>query len=151
MKIEKKLELIDALKGNIKSDLLKSRKDLEEQTKAIDIDEEDVIESEDLSHQSEAKDLQMVIQERIKLKENSLNSLEREEFSSVHESVDFGSIFMSDDVLYIVGVDHLRFSLDNQEIMPISINSPFFKQVRGLHKGDVVDFNGKKVKIEAIA
>ena len=151
MKIENKIELIDVLKSNIKNELIQSNKDLSEQTQAIDIDEEDVIESEDLSHQTEAKDLQIKIQERIKLKEFSLKTLDREEFVSEHSSVEFGSAFITDNVVYVVGVDHSRFTVNNQEIMPISINSPFFQKVRGLSRGSEVDFNGKKVKIEAIA
>lgn len=151
MKIENKREIITRLKANIENELVQSKKDLDAQTMAIDIDEEDVIESEDLSHQTEAKDLQVKIQERISLKQGALQTLQRSEFEEKHDKVDFGSVFMSDSVLYVVGVDHNRFQENNQEIMPISIDSPFFIKVRGFEEGSEVDFNGKKVRIDAIA
>lgn len=151
MTIENKSEIIEELKSNIELELKQSQIDLAEQSKAIDIDEEDVIESEDLSHSSEAKDVYMMIQEQIRLKESDINSLNRVEFSEKHNRVDFGSVFLSNEVCYVVGVDHKRFKNNNQEIMPISIESPFFKKVRGLEVGSEIEFNGEKVRIEALA
>ena len=124
--------------------------DLADQILAIDIDEDDVIESEDLSHQTEAQNLKIKIEARITDKQADLAFLTRPEFTKTFKSIELGAIFELLGVFYFVSVDQGRFSIDGYEIMPLSDQSPFFKIVKGKEVNDEITFNGEEVKIQSV-
>lgn len=99
----------------------------------------------------------MVQQELDKLEEQhaKLNGLQQElvrvPLDRVYEQVGFGALVITDKGSYFIAIGLGAVEVDGEACYAISLASPIGQVLKDKKVGDVVDFNGKWITIEAIA
>ena len=98
---------------------------------ASDIDEDDTIDPEDFSHQTEAKEMQLRLEEHLKEEEIKLSKLEK--------SIDNEKllrIIISDKTILLLGISIPKFEIDSKICIGISETAPIFQKINSLTIGD---------------
>lgn len=132
-----KEEIITALaqaQSNVLNDLQKAINVYES---ASDIDEDDTIDPEDFSHQTEAKDMQLRLEEKLKREENTLAILNKLKNKQV-QSVETGALVETDKYYFYIGVATHPLEINNKKVVGISQNAPIMTALKGKKIGEQV-------------
>lgn len=70
--------------------------------------------------------------------------------SYIHDSVQPGSVVVTDKEVFFVSVSIERFEVEGLEVFGLSTQSPLYQAMRGKEKGDKFSYKGRKYKIEDI-
>lgn len=115
-----------------------------------DIDEDDVIDPEDFSHQNEAKEMQLRYEQMlIQAKKNKefLLSIQNNKCNSIK----VGALIETDELYIFIGVSIPQFELNNKNVISISDKAPIFKDLKDKKIGDVISISTYENKINSIS
>lgn len=66
------------------------------------------------------------------------------------DSVEQGAVISFNNRHFVVAVSTKRFSLEGQDFMGISLDSPLFRKINGLAEGDTFELNGAELELEEV-
>ncbi len=135
---ENKIRLILELKENVKS-----------AHSAVDIDESDTIDPEDLSHQFEGGEMEHLFEEQLRRAEEDLLHLKQIDISP-KESVQSGSVVFTQTFNFIIGIPSMPFQFDKKQFVGVSTESAIFIQMKGKQQGDVFTHASNSYTIKEI-
>lgn len=114
-----------------------------------DIDEGDVIEPEDFSHQSEAKDMQLRYEQMlIQAKKNKEFLLSIQDIRC--DSIQVGALIETNELYVFIGISLPQFKLNNKNVISISEQAPIYKDLKDKKVGDVITIASNETKIISI-
>ena len=90
----------------------------------IDIDDNDTIDPEDLSHQSESNELLALFKRQLEKSKTDLNFLQKVDCSP-HDSIQAGTIVETDAFNFFIGHTFPPINWENGRLIGISLDSPF--------------------------
>lgn len=109
-----------------------------------DLDEEDTMDPDDFSHQSESKDMQLRFEQHLKEENQKLKVLQSE--------LDEGNSLQfieSENYIILLGLSIPLFKY-NKSIIGISEDAPIYSSLRKLTKGDELKLGNTTEKVEDI-
>ena len=136
--IEEQQKVIDNLKQSV-----------ERYKTASDIDEDDTLDPEDLSQQTQAKDMQLRYEKMLSDAKNSMNFL-NDELANSHEKIENGSLVETNEKWLFVGISVPVFNIDGKDVISFSDDAPIFKNLNGKNVGDEITIGENKLKILSI-
>ncbi len=116
---------------------------------SADIDENAKLEIDDFAHQSQSMQSATNLAERLSADYEKL-----EEFMQIsedpHHIIEEGSLVVTNQFIFYIGLALQPFELDAYEIVAISDDAPIFQAMKGKSKGDNFEFNGTTYTIEEV-
>lgn len=100
-----------------------------------DIDEGNTIDPEDLSHQQEAKQMQLLLEERIKTEKNAIQKIENFK-KTLLENIQEGALLETNLSYFYIGLSLNTFEYNKKEVYCISTDSPLAKSLFQKKVGD---------------
>lgn len=116
---------------------------------ASDLEENSTSDPEDLSHQTEAKDMQLRYEKMLRDAKNSLSFLEGE-LKETHTEIEDGVLISTDKNYLFVGISVSVFEFDGKEVISFSDDAPVFKEIRNKKAGDQIKFGDQNLEILSI-
>lgn len=114
-----------------------------------DIDEDDTIDPEDLSHQAEAKDMQLRLQQKLNSELNSLNFLKLFK-DKESDKVENGALLETEKHYIYVGISMHPLKVYDKEILCVSERAPIIASLRNKKQGDEIALGDQSFKILSI-
>jgi hypothetical protein len=144
-------------KQRIKEQLIKKQsiilKELKEQTDTlhtmVDIDESDVIDPEDFSHQYESQEMEQMIKAQLNRATRGMETLNSLDISE-KDTVETGAIIETESLSFFIGYPTIPFESEGKRIVGISVKSPIYGLMKGKKKGDSFNYSGKEYTITNI-
>lgn len=112
----------------------------------VDVDESDTIDPEDLSHQSESLQSEQLFKQQLSKARQDLKLIESIDFS-LKRFVEPGAFIQTEKFNFLVACATTPFDFDGFHITGISVDSPIYKEMKGLTKGAQFDLSGNKYQI----
>ncbi len=116
---------------------------------ASDLDEDDTIDREDYSHQSEAKDMELRLGQLLIVENDKLKWLEKHE-DFLDERNQAGKIVITQDYIFLLGISMAEFPLENKKCIAISETAPLYKTIMNLNSGDSFMMGNSEEKVEKV-
>lgn len=116
---------------------------------ASDMDEDDTLDPEDYSHQGEAREMKMRM-EQLLLKESKNLELIEKCLSIENEEVAFGALLNLDSKYLFVGVSIHPFSFEGKEVYSISTEAPIFQLIKGKKVNELIELGTNSYIIKSI-
>ena len=140
--LDKIMEEQEKIRKNMKSnvDRYKIASDLEENS-ASDPDE--------LSHQTEAKDMQLRFEKLLRFSEQDLyylKNLSADELSNVEK----GSVIETENTYFFVGVSTANFKYEGKDVICFTEDAPIFDKIKNKKVGESFKMGAQDVKILSI-
>lgn len=120
-------------------------KTVAEYQSASDLDESEPRDMEDLSHQDEAKDMQLRYETMLAEAQNNLALLKSET-----EAAPAGSLVDLGDKILFLGASAPKFEIDGKEIISVSPEAPIFSELKDKKKGDKIKLGDDSFTIKDI-
>lgn len=144
-------------KAKIKEELIKlekaaideSIKNHEEFLSGNLLNRDDVLDTDDQSHQVENLDQEENLDHQVHLHEEHLKEIRDISFEPT-ETVKLGSVVSINGRCMIVAIAKPKFSMDGRDYIGISTKAPIYRELKGKRAGDQFIFNGRKFKIESV-
>ena len=118
-------------------------------SEAADIDEDNSLDPEDFSHQSEASDIKMLVENQLIVAEQELKQLLLID-TSTKNRVEPGAIVSANGFIFFIGVSFPTVSFQGSDILGISIDTPIYRELKGNSTGDSFNISGKVYFIQSI-
>lgn len=142
-------EVIDALIEH-QEHVVKDFQTLVDQYKAaVDVDDEDTKDVEDLSRQDVTSDMMHSMEVQLVQATNDLNFLKNMD-NRATEMVTVGSIVVTENYKFFVAIANHSFKVGNDEFIGLAADAPIYTFMRGKKVGDRFSFNKKDYLIKAI-
>lgn len=129
---------------------LKSIEKLKEKISAshsgADIDEDQTIDPEDLSHQSELLNLENVFILQLNKAENDLGVLSKIDFSE-KSCAEPGALITTENFHFFLGHAVIPFDFEGKHIVGVSIDSPIYPEMKGKKIGESFSYSQKTYTI----
>lgn len=116
---------------------------------ASDMDEDDTLDPEDYSHQGEAREMKMRM-EQLLLKESKNLEIIEKCLSIENEEVAFGALLDLDSKYLFVGVSIHPFSFEGKEVYSISTEAPIFQLIKGKKVNELIELGTNSYTIKSI-
>ncbi|WP_291275639.1 hypothetical protein [Flavobacterium sp.] len=116
---------------------------------ASDMDEDDTLDPEDYSHQGEAREMKIRM-EQLLLKESKNLELIEKCLSIENEEVAFGALLDLDSKYLFVGVSIHPFSFEGKEVYSISTEAPIFQLIKGKKVNELIELGTNSYTIKSI-
>ncbi|SFI38611.1 hypothetical protein [Halpernia frigidisoli] len=113
---------------------------------ASDLEENSASDPDELSHQTEAKDMQLRFEQLHSEAKNNLNLLESEKENS-YEEIENGSLIETENFFFFVGISVPSFDLNGKQVISVSEEAPIFKEMQGKKAGDEFKMGDTDYKI----
>ncbi len=117
---------------------------------ASDLDEDGTIDPDDLSQQTQSRDMLLRFTQLLDKAKNDLEYLITET-DEEHNAIEEGVLIETDKAYIFIGISVPKFSAGDKDVYAISVEAPIYTNIRGKKVGDVVDFNQQEMKIISIA
>jgi hypothetical protein len=114
-----------------------------------DIDELDVIDKEDSSHQFESREMEMLVKNQLNKEEDNLALLKSIDFGGKSICVP-GAVIKTEDFNFVIGVSTMPFEFKGEQFVGVSVNSPIYESLAASSTGQEFTFRGNNYKIETI-
>lgn len=141
-----KLTLLTKIKEEQEKVISNLKNSVESYKSESDLDEDNTVDPEDYSRQSEAKDMQLRLEKMLQTAQNNLSLIEDNTEKSF-EAAETGALIETEDRFFFVGISLPVFKLEGKEIITFSEDAPVFKNIKGKKGGDTFEFAGKDLKI----
>lgn len=108
---------------------------------ASDLDEQDTVDPEDLSHQTEYKDMQLRLEVKLQRKKvvvDKLSQFINKEISVVSE----GSLVETDKMYIYVGAVAYPVTVNKKKAIGVSLNAPIVTTLKDKKVGDTINIGG---------
>jgi transcription elongation factor GreA len=115
----------------------------------IDIDENDTIDPEDLSHQTESAELKHLFDQQLIKAEGELESLKRIDFSKKDIAIP-GAVVSTESFHFLLGYAAIPFEFEGKRIVGVSVDSPIYPEIRGKKVGDAFSYSNTSYTIKDI-
>lgn len=115
----------------------------------VDIDDNDTIDPEDLSHQSESNELLALFKHQLQKCKTDLNFLKQVDCSP-HDSIQAGSIVETDAFHFFIGHTFPPINWEGGRLIGISLDSPFFVALKTKRIGETFEFNNHSYTLLSI-
>lgn len=142
-------DILDKIQQNLERNLSELTQALNDYESASNIDESDTLDPEDLSQQTEFKEMQMRMKFHLEQAKAQLTRLQELSNKKVN-SVEAGAIVETDNNLFFIGVSCPAIPMDGKEILGISMETPIYASIRGKAKGDSFKMGKDEHSITAI-
>jgi len=149
--------MIDMNKVELKNKLVEIHKNIISELKEkvelvhsmVDIDELDVIDEEDFSHQFESNEMEQLVKNQLNKEVDNLTLLNSIDFGSKLICVP-GAVVKTKDFNFIIGVSTMPFEFEGQHFVGISVKSPIYEVLTSTNVGQEFSFRGNNYVIESI-
>lgn len=141
-----KKDIINLIKAHQEEIIQSISKELSAIQNYADIDEDDTIDPEDLSHQTEAKEMRIYLQNQLENAQNELKFIEKNSLNTL-DKVDIGAVVYTQEMIFFIGVALVPFKLDDKTILGISNKAPIYTLMKNKQKGDKFTFANKTYEI----
>jgi transcription elongation GreA/GreB family factor len=115
----------------------------------MDLDEEDTMDPEDFSHQTEAGTMVMTLKERLRVAEEQLKVIDTLTEDKMDE-IGPGTIVETKNRRLYISISSRPFIHDGKEIIPISTKAPICQSIMGMKIGDQISLGVNEETITAI-
>ena len=115
----------------------------------VDIDELDVIDEEDFSHQFESNEIEQLVKSQLNKEEESLRLLKSIDFET-KSTCSPGAVVNTIDFNFIIGIPTVPFEYEGKQYVGISVNSPIYDVLKNAEIGEEFNFRGNNYRIESI-
>ncbi len=149
VKMINKEKLIEVLVQHQKLKINELKDRLKMATEAADIDETDILDPEDYSHQNEANDIKLIFENQLRTVERDLKQLLLIDTSSKNTVVS-GALVFTDHFKFFVGISFPSILFDEINIMGISTETPIYIKIQGKKIGDKFTISEKTYSILSI-
>jgi hypothetical protein len=142
-------DILDKIQQNLENNLAQLTQALDDYESASNIDESDTLDPEDLSQQTEFKEMHMRMKfhlEQVKAQLTRLNELTNKKVGTVEA----GAIVETNQNLLFIGVSCPAIPMDGKDILGISTETPIYATLRGKTKGDTFKMGKEEYVITAI-
>jgi len=112
----------------------------------VDVDVADTIDPEDLSHQSESMESKHLFKQQLIRAQLDLKKIENIDFSA-KSAVEPGALVKTDKFNFLIACATTPFNFEGVHITGISVDSPIYKEMKGLTKGAQFDLSGNNYQI----
>jgi hypothetical protein len=112
----------------------------------VDVDEADTVDPEDLSHQSESMESEHLFRNQLSKAKADLNLIEQIDFSP-KSKVEPGAFIKTEKFNFIVACATTPFDYNGMHITGISVESPIYKEMKGLESNSTFSLSGNNYKI----
>lgn len=127
--------------------------ELKEQTSTlhtmVDIDESDVIDPEDFSHQYESHEMEQMIKVQLNRASRGLEVLASLDISPKN-IVETGAIIETDSLAFFIGYPTIPFEIEGKRLVGISTSSPIYALMNGKRTGETFSYAGNEYTIKNI-
>lgn len=117
---------------------------------ASDLDEDGTIDPDDLSQQTQYRDMLLrftqLLDKAKKELEYLINETEEE-----HKIIEDGTLIETDKAYIFIGISVPKFNINDKVVYTISVEAPVYSKVKGKNIGDSIEFNQQEMKIISIA
>lgn len=144
-----KKELINTLRVNLNKTLEEFNERKETNHTMSDIDELNTLDPEDYSHQSEANEFEMMLNQQIKLQKANLSALDALPTTEM-DKVQLGAIVETDKHNFYISFATTPFEFNGDEFLGISVNSPIYGAMENKTSSDEFSFSGVQYKIQKV-
>lgn len=112
----------------------------------VDLDEGDVIDPEDRSHQSESAELEFITAEHLLKAKVDLFVLEKIN-DSLCNKIEPGAFVRTNRGSFFIGFSTAPFEFENEKIITISVVSPIYESMQNLKTGNTFSYNDQEYTI----
>jgi len=142
-------DILDKIQHNLERNLAELTQALNDYESASNIDEADTLDPEDLSQQTEFKEMQMRM--KIHLEQVNAQLSRLQELSNKNVStVEAGAIVETNHNFLFIGVSCPSIPMDGKEILGISTETPIYASIKGKMKGDSFKMGKEEYSINNI-
>lgn len=125
------------------------KKRIEESIESVDIDEEDVLDKEDFSHQDESSEMRELLQQQLFKAVADHNRLSQIDFSS-KKSIIEGAFIETEKFTFILSIATTPFVINEKQYIGISNEAPIFSAMKDKNMGDEFSYGSNNYKIVSI-
>lgn len=115
-----------------------------------DIDEDNTLDPEDYSHQTEAKEMQLRFQEKLKEEQAILDFLETHKNRVIH-TVESGALIETEAHYIFIGVSVRSTNVNNKDALSVSEKAPIVNSLKGKEVGEKIVIGDKEYTILGIS
>lgn len=146
----KRKEIIERIIAEQKKTIQSLEETTENYRTASDMDEESTHDSEDYSHVSQAKDMQLRYEKLLAEAKRNLAFL-LDEHETSHQEIEYGTIIETDKNYLFVGISVPIFKVGNKEVISFSDEAPVFIKIKDKKIGDQVEIGNNSYQIISIS
>lgn len=115
----------------------------------VDLDENDTIDPEDFSHQTEAGEMEQHMRVKYTEAKRLLEQLEQIDFSP-KDAANQGAYVETDQFNCLIGISTAPFEHDGKSIVGMSTESPIYSSMKGKQVNESFHFGGREYHIRNI-
>ena len=142
-------DVLGKIRLNLERNLAELTQALNDYESASNIDEADTLDPEDLSQQTEFKEMQMRMKFHLEQVNSQLSRLQELSGKKVN-TVEAGAIVETDHNLLFIGVSCPAIPIDGREILGISTETPIYASIKGKMTGDTFKMGKEEYSITSI-
>ncbi|MFC6269103.1 hypothetical protein [Frigoriflavimonas asaccharolytica] len=116
---------------------------------ASNLEENSASDPEELSHQAEAKDMQLRYENMLRIEEQNLAFVETE-MEENHTEIENGALISTEKNYLFVGISVPVFEFEGKKVVSFSDDAPIFKIVEDKKIGDTIMMGDQKLEIKSI-
>ncbi|WP_447951631.1 hypothetical protein [Chryseobacterium koreense] len=146
----KRKAIIERIIAEQKKTILGLQETTDNYRTAADMDEESTHDTEDYSHISQAKDMQLRYEQMLAEAQRNLAFLQAE-LEAVHDEIENGTIIETDKNYLFVGIPVPVFKMDGKDVVSFSEEAPIFKKIKGKKVEDRVEIGSNSYKILSVS
>ncbi|WP_234109661.1 hypothetical protein [Chryseobacterium sp. R2A-55] len=146
----KRKAIIERIIAEQKKTILGLQETTDNYRTAADMDEESTHDTEDYSHISQAKDMQLRYEQMLAEAQRNLAFLQAE-LEAVHDEIENGTIIETDKNYLFVGIPVPVFKMDGKDVISFSEEAPIFKKIKGKKVEDRVEIGSNSYKILSVS
>lgn len=113
------------------------------------LDDREAHDKDDIADARESADLAAAFDHPVQAHHAKIDAIENTDFS-VTDTVQPGAVVSFNGRHFVVVVSTVKFDCDGVTYMGISTQSPIFKAMDGLSKGDSFTFNGREIVLDDV-
>lgn len=125
------------------------REELKTKESLVNLDEDNTLDPEDYSNQTESREMKMLIQKQLDKALFDYEKVKKIDFSEKTVAV-VGALVTTDMFNFILGVATTPFLFGNKQIVGVSTEAPIFSSLLGRKIGDSFQFSGHQYNINHI-
>jgi hypothetical protein len=148
MKIDK-IQLQNAMLTMYETIIHELKEELNSKDTLANIDEDNTIDPEDYSHQTESREMKMLLQKQLDKALFDYEKIKSIDFSEKQDA-SVGALVTTDMFNFILGVATTPFLFGNMQVVGVSTEAPIYRHLLGRKVGDTFQFSGNQYNINNV-
>jgi hypothetical protein len=148
MKIDK-LQLQKAMLTMYETIIHDLREELKAKDSLANMDEDNTLDPEDFSNQTESREMKMLLQKQLDKALFDYEKVKNIDFSEKTEA-GVGALVTTDMFNFILGVATTPFLFGNMQVVGVSTEAPIYRNLLGRKVGDSFQFSGNQYNINQV-